>query len=84
MEKIKNQMLECWDKLLGEDYVLTVDGIPAETPLDVYHETSVAEILKDMEENGHELSSNEAYTRIKDLPENIRIKHYVAFIKFNY
>ena len=73
-----------WDSALGEDYVFTVDGIPAETAVDVYHETSVAEILKAMKEDGHELANNEAYTRIKDLPEVVRAKHYAEFIEFTY
>lgn len=84
VEKIKNEILAMWDSVLGGDYVFTVDGVPAETVRDVYHETSVVEILGDMKENGHELASNEAYIRIKDLPENVRMRHYTEFIEFNY
>lgn len=71
-------LLWSFDKKWGDDYVLTVDGVPAETVLDVYHETSVAEILEDMKENGHELASNEAYIKIKDLPESVRYFDYYS------
>ena len=80
--KIDVDLLWEGDRKWGNDYVFTVDGVPAETVDDVYHKTAVAEILEEMKENGHELASNERYTRIYNLPNRIKYyKYYSVFAK---